>query len=505
MKPYIILEGGIHERFANSRAKIQIFAGGYANGKTTGVVIKGLECAKRYPGANILVARSTYPKLNDTIRKEFLEWTPPEWVKRRPTKDDNTLELTNGTRLNFRYISQQGKGKEDESTTSNLLSATYDLIIVDQFDDPQFEYKDFLDLLGRLRGQTPRMDNDTSFPSTGPRWFLITLNPTGNWFYRRVVKPHQEFIKRGTISDLTLLHNDGSPMIDLIEGSTFDNKHNLAADYIDTLAASYQGQMRDRFLLGKWASYEGLIYSQYNPDVHCIDEAVIVNYLQELDERNVSPSWIEGYDYGIAVPSCYLLSFVDHLGNVVLVDGYYKPEFGIPSQVKEIERIRMRWKAVITQKILADPQIFKRTADKKLVGKSIADIFHEEGIEMRRANNDILNGITKVAGYINIVNAHRNPFTNEIGAPHIFFNRQSTEFLDIEISAYMWKKVGDTTTKDEPVDKNDHAMDALKYLMTYRPRIGNILLNRGNLTPAYLRGWMESESRTRQHNPRHAA
>ena len=36
-----------------------------------------------------------------------------------------------------------------------LLSATYDWIGLDQIDDPGITHKDFLDLLGRLRGDTP--------------------------------------------------------------------------------------------------------------------------------------------------------------------------------------------------------------------------------------------------------------------------------------------------------------------------------------------------------------
>jgi hypothetical protein len=36
------------------------------------VLVKALQLAKDYPGSNGLIARSTFPKLNDTIRKEFL-------------------------------------------------------------------------------------------------------------------------------------------------------------------------------------------------------------------------------------------------------------------------------------------------------------------------------------------------------------------------------------------------------------------------------------------------
>jgi hypothetical protein len=165
-RSYKIIEGGLHEKFQASRKKIQVFGGGFGNGKTTAAVIKALQLCKAYPGSNGLIARSTYPKLNDTIRKEFLAWCPPSWIERKNLSTDNVVQLKNGTIINFRYINQGGKS--NESSTSNLLSATYDWIVVDQVEDPEISEKDFLDLLGRLRGQTPYVGEDVTMPSSGP-------------------------------------------------------------------------------------------------------------------------------------------------------------------------------------------------------------------------------------------------------------------------------------------------------------------------------------------------
>jgi len=170
--------GGLQEQFLKSKAKIQIYGGGFANGKTATSCIKAIELAQMYPGSNGLIARSTYPKLNDTIRKEFLKWCPEDWIKSFPRSQNasNTCTLNNGTTINFRYIQQQGKST-GEATTSNLLSATYDWIIVDQMEDPEIVHKDFLDLLGRLRGMAKYVGDDPTMPRTGPRWFIITTNP----------------------------------------------------------------------------------------------------------------------------------------------------------------------------------------------------------------------------------------------------------------------------------------------------------------------------------------
>ena len=151
-KTYNLLENSLNDKFFQSRAKIQFFGGGYGNGKTSAMVVKALlKVAKDYPGCNILMARSTYPKLNDTMRKTFLEFCPPEWIKSFPLSknSDNTCTFVNGTTINFRYIAQR-KTTDDGSSTSNLLSATYDLIVVDQLEDPEIIHKDFKDLMGPL-------------------------------------------------------------------------------------------------------------------------------------------------------------------------------------------------------------------------------------------------------------------------------------------------------------------------------------------------------------------
>ena len=190
MPTFKLEKGNLQDRFLRSTAKIQIFAGGFGNGKTSAACIKALELAKNYPGSNGLMARSTYPKLNDTLRKEFVNWCPDHWVTSFPksANGSNTCTLKNGTTINFRYIAQQGKSG-NEATTSNLLSATYDWIIVDQMEDPEIVYKDFLDLLGRLRGMTPYVGEDNDAEPSGPRIFVITVNPTRNWVYRKLVKP----------------------------------------------------------------------------------------------------------------------------------------------------------------------------------------------------------------------------------------------------------------------------------------------------------------------------
>lgn len=491
-----LLRGGLQWRFLESRAKVQILGGGFGNGKTSGAIAKVIQIAHDYPGANILMARSTYPKLNDTLRKEFIKWMPKDEIKSFPmsVNANNTCTLKNGTMINFRYIQQQGKG--DEQSTSNLLSATYDLVVVDQMEDPEISHKDFLDLLGRLRGSATYRGDDPSMPRTGPRWFIITLNPTRNWVYKKLVAPLHLYKRTGEVSDDLLCVRDtstnlpklkdGKPilMLELYEGATYENAHNLDADFIETLESAYQGQMKDRFLKGEWASYEGLIYPQYSELINSVSEGKIKAYLEYLKKEQYDVEWVESYDHGLIAPSCYLLSFVDPFGNIIVCDGFYKAEYNIHEQFNHIQRLRYEWGAPSNGHIYADPDIMRRKGAK---GEKISDLFWSDGnLNITRGDNGIASGITKVGSYLNPRVHHRNPFTQDTPAPS-FYHNTSLSFIPEEVSGYFWKRDNHGKREDTPQDSDDHAMDALKYLVTDRP-------NASELKPAAIKGippWMK--------------
>lgn len=503
MREYKIKSGSIHENFLNSNAKIQIFGGGFGNGKTAAACVKAIKLITDYPGCNGLIARATFPKLNDTIRKEFKLWCPPSLIKSFPESknSDNTAKFKNGSQINFRYVSQQGA--KMEQTTSNLLSATYDFMIVDQMEDPEITEKDFYDLLGRLRGNTIYRGNDPKMPRSGPRFFIMTVNPTGNWFFKRIIRPIQIYEQTGKITDDYLCERDDHglpimvdgkpiPLVDLFEASTYANSTNLGADFIKTLESTYRGQMRDRFLMGKWASYEGLIYPEFSDINNVVSHKDMLNYIDDLSSRRYAFNWVEGYDFGIASPSCYLLSFVDPHGGVHIVDGFHEKEMSIKKQVEEIQKIRARYGVEQSNVIYGDPSIFRRTSTKAgTVGASTSELFWNEGrVSFRRGNNDILNGIAKVQAYITTQPHMVNPYNGDVNAPMLYVSDHLT-FVSDEATSYMWQK--DVTGKpvDKPVDRDDHSLDTIKYLLSDRPEIGKLLLDLQKI-PSYML-WQERD------------
>jgi hypothetical protein len=503
----------MQDRFQQSHAKVQFIGGGFGNGKTTATCIKALRLCMDYPGCNGLIARSTYPKLNDTIRKELIKWCPKHWVKRSPTKDDNTLILTNGSTVNFRYVAQ--RGKDTEETKSNLLSATYDWIIVDQMEDPEFSHKDFMDLLGRLRGNTDYMGNDKTMPAVGPRWFMATLNPTRNWCYREIVKPLQD-LHKGIINSRLLCEVDEqgkailrngmpTPIVELFEGSTYENVENVGEDYIRTMLATYTGSMRERFVFGRWGALSGLVYPSFDETQHILRHDDVIRYMHQMRMSGFEPQFMEGYDHGLARHSCYGLFFTDDDGNVFLIDGFRQVELSVNKAAREIKRVRIEHGVAYdtVPPVYADPDIFNRkSGSKSVVGVTVADMFKEEGINMQRGNRDIDSGIEKNWQYLAVMRMHEHPITSLIPAPHFYVSDRCDWFID-EITEYYFARDGGDETTDRPVDRNDHAMDMWKYAMSGRPRLAKFT-GRPDTPPAWL-SWHEIERDKMRVSPRHRA
>lgn len=507
-KSYKIVDGTQIARFHESRAKVRLIAGGFANGKTTAAVAETLRIAKDYPGATGLLARATYPKLNSTLRREFVKWCPVPWIKTFDKSKENTCVLQNGTTIDFRYIDQ--KVNADGEGTSNLLSANYDFIVVDQIDDVEITLDDFLQLLGRLRGAAQYEGEDDTMPLTGPRMIVLTCNPTLGWPYEHLVKPVHDLRNgifnsklvciRDPETNEPVLDDNGQPqpLIDVFEAPTYENAQNLEPDYLRLLEATYTGKMRDRYILGKWVAFEGVVYDEFDSNLHVVPHNQLMEYIQHLRMQGFALTLTEGYDFGQTSPSVYLLSLGDNDGRVFIVDGFYEPNELVEDQAQTITELRNEHALdALTYNpahaVLADPSIFKGThAQRGVVGKSVARMFQELNIRMAPGNNNILNGIVKVKTMLRPQLSVVNPFTGALGCPKLFVSSKLHWFAT-EMNTWRWKKNTSDVTVDKTVDTNNHALDALRYMLSKVVPSAPLIRTQRVRVP---RRWTEQDSAT---------
>jgi hypothetical protein len=489
-------------RFFESRTPICGFTGGYGNGKTAALGLIAITIAANYRDARVLVGRATRPKLEDSTKPELMKWVPPDWIERKPTDRHNNLLLkhSNST-IEFRHIRQEGKGKGEEQ--SNLLSATYDAILVDQLDDPEFSYKDLADLIGRLRGTAPYIGDDPTMPPVGPQWFRFGANPTRNWLFREVVSPYFTYKRTGLVTRKLMIDEDTkTPIIEVFNAPSSANTKHTGKQYVSRMRAVYRGSMAKRFIDADWSAYEGLVYPDYDETVHMVEHEEMLEYFNNAiasDEIGI----VEGYDYGQVSPSCYIFGFYNEVGDVFLLEGFYEPLMTVQAQARKIKEIRNELQVVPTEHIFADPDLFKgRNASATRVGDSIASLFRDQGIDMQRGANAIDSGLDKVSSYLAIDDMHMHPIKRQYGAPRLFVSAK-LDFWHNEIADYYFNKNVAGDNVDKPRDTNDHAMDVTKYMFTRRGKVVGGLRKRSIQLDSRVRMWTEREDRTPSILPRH--
>lgn len=213
-------------------------------------------------------------------------------------------------------------------------------------------------------------------------------------------------------------------------------------------------------LTGAWASFEGLIYQHFNPLVHFIgDEECFPggNFPQGVWFRR-------GLDWGAGPenPFCCLFGYKNGLGEWTIYDEYYSAD-----QQKTVHE-HLRDVADMWPWPLRNPYYGVTYADPSdLDNIAIASRFaqyHEgyENFSIQMASNRVLPGIDHVRYMLK-----HNPAT---GQPRLRVHRKRCPNLAREIQIYRWlqssaSRLNPRDARPEPLKKDDHAVDALRYLL----------------------------------------
>lgn len=263
----------------------------------------------------------------------------------------------------------------------------------------------FLAIQGRLRRYS------------GRRNFVATCNPAGHdWIYNRwKVNPTKDY--------------------ELFEAITLENVY-LPKDYLEQLL-SYPEKWVKRYVYCSWEDFEGLVYNEYIEAMHKSK----VYFPADTERYYIS------IDYGFRNPTAIIYASVDYDGIVRIYNEYYergKQVSEIASQIKS----NRHWQKAIK---LADPSMWNVQRD----GLSIADEFASNGIILIPANNSVIQGIDKVNQYLK---------DKKLKVCENCVN------WFIEQGNYKWKEIKPGQIRneyEEPIKRNDHLMDATRYLINH--------------------------------------
>lgn len=91
-------------------SKYRMYAGGYGSGKTTTAAAEMLKLVLTTPNGTSLIGAATYNQLEQTAQKTFLEMLPEDFIANRSIQK-NYIDLTNGHRILFRSLDDEGKAR----------------------------------------------------------------------------------------------------------------------------------------------------------------------------------------------------------------------------------------------------------------------------------------------------------------------------------------------------------------------------------------------------------
>lgn len=219
----------------------------------------------------------------------------------------------------------------------------------------------------------------------------------------------------------------------------------LDEEEIKHFASTLSGDDLDARRSGKFCGSEGLVYKEFDENVNVVEPF------------NVPKEWYDNMsiDPGLNNPlSCHWYA-VDYDGNVFVIDEHFAQNKDIDYHASEIKRHceRLAWHK--------DSQggygalIDSAANQHSLNGvKSVAELFRERGINVdTNVNKDLFSGIAVVKSYIK----------NALGDSKLFIFKNCTNLIR-EIKSYFWGK------GDNPIKRDDHCLDELRYYLMSRPK-----------------------------------
>lgn len=211
-------------------------------------------------------------------------------------------------------------------------------------------------------------------------------------------------------------------------------------EYKMRIKNSLSGVFYKRNYLGLWCLAEGAIFDFFDSDIHVV----------ECPPR-AADYWIAGIDYGAVNPFACLIVGVStgkytQQGKQMWVEKEYywnpHPKTGTGRQKTNSEF------ADDLQEFLQPYSIKSLYIDPSAAAFKVE--LRKRGIACVDANNEVLDGITMLA--------------SELRRGTVVICKECKNTIR-EIESYVWDAKSAERGKDEPVKKDDHAVDALRYII----------------------------------------
>ena len=252
------------------------------------------------------------------------------------------------------------------------------------------------------------------------------------------------------------------PHLKIIIVNTHENTYVSEAE-VNQIMSGLTKEERKARIEGRYIQRTGLIYKHFDPDVHVLG-GYPTDYVPQ--KRNL---WVAALDHGYNNPTAWIWAEILRDGSVVVFDEHYESGRLVKHHAQIVQE-RDRSHGREPNYRVGDPSI--RNVD-PIQGTSIHLEYLDHGVPILLGNNDVSAGIQRVARYIG-----EPPFGIN-NRPKLYVTANCTNLI-WEINRYRWgrwvNKVveRERNRKEEPMKRDDHAVDALRYLIASRPEVEDL-------------------------------
>ena len=368
-----------------------------------------------------------------SFRRNVLFWLKimlrSRGYKIKDHRSDNLVVITRNSATNYFYVF----GGKDESSQDLIQGITLAGVF---FDEVALMPESFVNqATGRCS-------------VTGSKYWF-NCNPDGpyHWFKVNWIDKSIGYIGKKRVEQLKAEAIEQGKELEfkkiLYVHFTMDDNLSLSEEIKARYRSMYTGVFFKRYILGLWAMAEGIIYDMFLKEKHMVDtEAIAKAYKANTGQDFWTTEQYVSCDYGTQNPTAFLLWNKAADKNWYCRKEYYYSgrEKGVQKTDEEYAKDMKEWlgKEEIRYVIL-DPSAASFKA--QLV---------KEGFQVKKAKNDVLDGIRLVATLLN--------------QGTIFFDLSCTN-TEKEFSSYVWDEKAADRGEDKPVKEYDHCLDAVRYFV----------------------------------------
>jgi phage terminase large subunit len=452
--------GGCKEVFECRDVEVLV-SGPAGTGKSRACLEKIFAMCLATPNSKALILRKTLASLSSSALETWRKWVVPEAIA------TGTVVYYGGSKeepaqYRFKNGSKVIIGGLDKA--SRIMSTEYDIVYVQE--STEITLDDLESIKSRLRNW------QISFQQ-----LLMDCNPAGDkhWLKLRCDDGRTRMIE-SRHEDNPRLFNEDSSMTE--EG------HKYIEDILDKLT----GVRHKRLRLGLWVSAEGIIYEEFDPAIHVLPWTWLDEDGQEM-EFVIPEDWPRYWtiDFGFTNPFVCQFWAQDPDGVFYLYREIYHTERTVEEHAKQImdivapETTRTwydhlnRIQRTVTERKWIEPQPTMIITDHDAGARRTFE--RKTGLGTQPAIKEVFEGINLVKERLALDKQGYSRFYLMadvlVERDQSLVDRLLPASTQEEFSSYIWKVNADGRIQDEPVKKDDHGLDGVRYLITEFDHLGS--------------------------------